>query len=70
MWPGFIPGRVQCSRVRSGPGGPWARWKDAWVDLLPDDCVPPEAEQLRSWRVEQVSERLLGEVVYFILHGL
>lgn len=55
--PGFIPGRVQCSGVRSGPGGPWARWRDGWVDPLTDDCVSPEAERHRSQQVERVRER-------------
>ena len=55
--PGFIPGRVQCSGVRSGPGGPRARWRDGWVDPLTDDCVSPEAERHRSQQVERVRER-------------
>lgn len=51
--PGFIPGRVQCSGVRSGPWRPWARRRDGWVDLLTDDCVSPEAGRHRSQQVEQ-----------------
>lgn len=44
-WPGFILGRLLCSWVSSGLGGPWAPRRDGWADPLTDDCVSPQAQR-------------------------
>lgn len=68
--PGFIPGWVQCSGVRSGPGGLWAWWRDGWVDPLTDDCVSPGAERHRSQQVEQVRDRWVKLTISYLTHSL